>query len=265
MPAMKIHKEKVMSFGEELFFSIVMWGGTIVLTMLASTLDILILFPVSLLLDRGTRRIVHQNSILWARSIIGFSPIWSIVVTGREHLQPGKHYIVIANHQSMLDILAVCAALPINFKFLAKRELFQIPLMGWGMASAGYIPVDRASHKSGREAMQRITRVLNLGVSVLLFPEGTRSPDGKIQAFKMGAFKLARENKVEILPVVVDGTGQALPKNSWLIKKKSTFIVSIGKPISLDDFADSSMDEAKEKIRHEMTGRLEHLRHGKLS
>ncbi len=184
-----------------------------------------------------------------------------MVVTGREHLQNGKHYIVIANHQSLLDILAVCAALPINFKFLAKRELFQIPLMGWGMASAGYIPVDRASHKSGREAVQKIARVLNMGVSVLLFPEGTRSPDGKIQAFKMGAFKLARDNKVEILPVVVDGTGQALPKKSWLIKKKSTFIVSIGKPVTLEDFADSSMDEAKERIRHEMIGRLEHIRH----
>ena len=260
---MKIHKEKPLSFLAELFYSLIMWGGTIVLTILASTLDILVALPLSLLFDRGTRRIVHQNSIWWARSIIGFSPIWRIAVSGRQHLQKGKHYIVIANHQSMLDILAVCAALPINFKFLAKRELFRIPLMGWGMASAGYIPVDRASHKSGREAVQRITQVLNRSVSVLLFPEGTRSPDGKIHAFKMGAFKLARDNKVEILPVVVDGTGQALPKNSWLIKKKSTFVVSIGKPVPLDDYADSSMDEAKEKIRHEMAARLARLRHGK--
>ena len=99
------------------------------------------------------------------------------------------------------------------------------------------------------------------GVSVLLFPEGTRSPDGKIHAFKMGAFKLARDNKIEILPLVVDGTGQALPKKSWLIKKKSTFIVSIGKPVSLEDLADSSMEEAKEKIRHEMTARLARIRH----
>jgi 1-acyl-sn-glycerol-3-phosphate acyltransferase len=204
---------------------------------------------------------VHQNSIRWARSIIGLSPIWRLAVTGREHLQPGKHYVIIANHQSLLDILAVCAALPLNFRFLAKRELFRIPLMGWGMASAGYIPVDRASHRSGREAVQRITRVLNLGVSVLLFPEGTRSPDGKVQAFKMGAFKLARDNKAEILPIVIEGTGQALPKKSWLIRKRTVFVVSIGKPVSLDDFADNSMDEAKEKIRHEMISRLERIRH----
>ena len=258
---MKIPKERAFGFLERVFYSLSLWTATIFLTFFAACLDLFIAYPLSLLLDRGTRKILHDISTDWGRTIIRWSSIWRLVVTGREHLQKGKHYIIIANHQSLLDILAVCAALPINFKFLAKRELFHIPFMGWAMAAAGYIPVDRASHRSGGEAMQRITRVLNRGVSVLLFPEGTRSPDGKIHAFKMGAFKLARDNKIEILPVVVDGTGQALPKKSWLIKKKSTFIVSIGKPVSLQDFADSSMEEAKEKIRHEMTGRLEHIRH----
>jgi 1-acyl-sn-glycerol-3-phosphate acyltransferase len=261
MLPMKILKDRTLGFWERLFYSFVMWGAAVFLTVLFAILDLFVAFPLSLLLDHGTRWRVHQNSIRWARSIIGFSLIWNLVVTGREHLQKGKHYIVVANHQSLLDILAVCAALSINFKFLAKRELFKVPFMGWAMASASYIPVDRGSHKSGRDAMHRISRVLRKGVSVLLFPEGTRSPDGKIHAFKMGAFKLARDNKVEILPIVIDGTGQALPKKSWLIKKKSTFIVSIGKPVSLDDFADTSMEEAKEKIRHEMAGRLEHIRH----
>lgn len=259
---MKILKERVFSPGESLFYSAVLWAATIFLTLFSACLDLFVVYPISLIADRKARRFLHTVSAEWARTIIRWSSIWRLVVTGKEHLEKGKHYIVIANHQSMLDILAVCAGVPINFKFLAKRELFQIPFMGWAMAAAGYIPVDRASHRSGREAMHRITRVLDKGVSVLLFPEGTRSPDGKIHAFKMGAFKLARDNKVQILPVVVDGTGQALPKRSWLIKKKSAFIVSIGKPVSLDDFADASMDEAKEKIRHEMIGRLERLRHG---
>ncbi len=260
---MKILKERVFSPGESLFYSTVLWAATVFLTLFSACLDLFVVYPISLIVDRKARRLLHTVSADWGRTIIRWSSIWRLVVTGKEHLEKGKHYIVIANHQSMLDILAVCAGVPINFKFLAKRELFQIPFMGWAMAAAGYIPVDRASHKSGREAMHRITRVLDKGVSVLLFPEGTRSPDGKIHAFKMGAFKLARDNKVEILPVVVDGTGQALPKRSWLIKKKSAFIVSIGKPVSLDDFADASMEEAKEKIRHEMIGRLEHIRHGK--
>jgi 1-acyl-sn-glycerol-3-phosphate acyltransferase len=260
---MKILKAHTFGFLESLFYSLILWIGTAFLTLFFACLDLVIVYPWSLFFDRETRRVLHCISGVWGRTIIRWSSIWRIVVTGREHLQAGKHYIVIANHQSLLDILAVCAALPINFKFLAKRELFHIPFMGWSMAAAGYIPVDRTSHRSGRDAIHRITQVLQKGISVLLFPEGTRSPDGKIHAFKMGAFKLARDNKVEILPVVIDGTGQALPKKSWLIKKKSTFIVSIGKPVSLEDFADSSVEDAKEKIRHEMIGRLEHIRHGK--
>lgn len=260
---MKILKKHPFGFWERIFYSVILWSGVSFLTGFFAILDLLVAFPLSLIFDRGTRWKIHQNSIRWARLIIAWSSIWKIVVKGREHLQPGKHYVIIANHQSLLDILAVCAALPINFKFLAKRELFQIPFMGWAMAAAGYIPVDRGSHKSGREAIHRITRVLGKGVSVLLFPEGTRSPDGKIHAFKMGAFKLARDNHVEILPIVVDGTGQALPKKSWFIKKKSVFIVSIGKPVSLEEFADSSMEEAKEKIRHEMIGRLARIRHSR--
>jgi len=259
----KILKEKAFGFWDGLFYSSVMWGGVSILTFFFSILDIVIILPLSLVFDHGTRWMIHQNSIRWARAIIRWSAIWRIIVAGREHLQKGKQYIIVANHQSLLDILAVCAALPLNFKFLAKRELFFVPFMGWGMATAGYIPVDRASHKSGRDAMRRITGVLEKSVSVLLFPEGTRSPDGKIQAFKMGAFKLARDNGVEILPIVIDGTGQALPKKSWLIKKKSTFIVSIGKPVSLADTGDSSLEEVKEKIRHEMIGRLARIRHQK--
>lgn len=262
---MKILKKHAFSFAESIFYSLSLWTATIFLTLMAACVDLFIAYPLSLLFDRGTGKVLHAISADWGRTIIRWSSIWKLVVTGREHLQKGKHYIIVANHQSLLDILAVCAALPLNFKFLSKRELFQIPFMGWAMAAAGYIPVDRASHRSGREAMQRITRVLNMGVSVLLFPEGTRSPDGKIHAFKMGAFKLARENNVEILPVVVDGTGQALPKKSWLIKKKSVFIVSIGKPVSFEDFEDSLMDETKEKIRHEMSARLARIRHGKPS
>lgn len=256
-------KEHAFGFWEGIFYSVVLWGGVSFLTCFFALLDLLIAFPLSLIFDKGTRWKIHQNSIRWARMIIAWSSIWKIAVSGQEHVQKGKHYIIVANHQSLLDILAVCAALSINFKFLAKRELFNIPFMGWAMSAAGYIPVDRGSHKSGREAMHKITRVLKKGVSVLLFPEGTRSPDGKIHAFKMGAFKLARDNQVEILPLVIDGTGQALPKKSWLIKKKSAFKVSIGKPVSLEDFEDRSMEEAKEKIRHEMIGRLERVRHGK--
>lgn len=260
---MKIRKQTTLSFGAGLFYSVIMWAGVLILTVFFSTLDVLIVLPLSLLFDKGSRRMVHQISVFWARGIIRWNPLWRLVAVGNQNIQPGKNYLVVSNHQSLLDILAVTAALPLNFKFLAKRELFYVPFMGWAMACAGYIPVDRSSHESGRKAVRRIVELLGKGLSVLLFPEGTRSPDGKIHAFKMGAFKIARENDIELLPIVVDGTGTALPKKSLFLRKRSTFVVSIGRPVSLRDLSDHSLEEAKEKIRHEMTGRLEKMRHAK--
>lgn len=259
---MKIHKGKTLGLGPSIFYSVIMWGGVSVLTLFFALWDILIVMPLCLLTGDRTRSMIHAVSTVWARAIINWNPLWRLAVSGRANIQRGKNYIVVANHQSLLDILAVAASLPLHFKFLAKRELFYIPFMGWAMGLAGYIPVDRSSHESGKKAVFRISDLLKRGLSVLLFPEGTRSPDGKIHAFKMGAFKLARENSVEILPVVIEGTGTALPKKSMLLRKRSIFAVSIGKPVSMAEAGGDSLEEKKEKVRHEMIGRLARLRRG---
>ncbi len=234
-----------------------------VLTLFFSLLDLFIVLPVCLLTGDKTRRRIHTVSTFWARGIIKWSPLWRLAVSGRTNIQKGKNYIIVANHQSLLDILAVAAALPLHFKFLAKKALFYIPFMGWAMACAGYVPVDRSNHDSSKKAVLRIRELLKRGLSVLLFPEGTRSPDGRIHAFKMGAFKLAFENDVEILPVVVEGTGTALPKKNMFLRKRSIFIVSIGKPVSVKGAGERPLEETKEKIRHEMIARLEKIRHQK--
>ncbi|HOG23631.1 MAG TPA: lysophospholipid acyltransferase family protein [Candidatus Omnitrophota bacterium] len=257
---MKVYKEKKLGAVAGLFYSLVLWLGTVTLTVFFTLVDIFLALPVSLVLDRDARRLPHKVTNLWARGIIAWNPIWRLTVTGQSNIRKGKNYVIVANHQSLLDILAVAAALPLNFKFLAKKELFSIPFLGWAMSCAGYIPVDRSSHESGRRAMKRIQSLLAKKLSVLLFPEGTRSPDGKIHAFKTGAFKLARENKTEILPVVIDGTGRALPKKSLILRNRSRFVVSIGEPVCLENLGDQSLEEARDKIRHEMAGRLERLR-----
>ena len=259
---MKIHKGKTLALGAAIFYSVVMWGWVSVLTVFFALLDIFIMWPLCLLLGDKNRSMFHSVSIVWARGILNWNPLWRLAVSGRANIQKGKNYVVVANHQSLLDILAVTAALSLHFKFLAKRELFYIPFMGWAMGLAGYIPVDRSSHESGKKAVFRISDLLKRKLSVLLFPEGTRSLDGKIQAFKMGAFKLARENNVEILPIVIEGTGTALPKKSMLVRKRSIFVVSIGKSVSMADTGSSSLEEKKEKVRHEMIGRLAKMRHG---
>lgn len=258
---MKIYKEQSLGYWEGLFYSIIMWTAVSSLTFFFAVLDVFIVFPLSVLLDHGTRWKVHQVSIFWARGIIRWNPIWRLRVMGRLNLEKGRNYVIVSNHQSLLDILVVCAALPLNFKFLAKKELFYVPFMGWAMLCAGYIPVNRSSHESGKQALLKIGNTLKRGVSVLLFPEGTRSPDGKIHAFKSGAFKLARDHQVAILPVVVEGTGRALPKKSFFLRKRSTFVVSIGKPVSIENTGDKSIEKIREEIRHEMIGRLEHIRH----
>ncbi len=259
---MKVLKEKYFNSLESLIRSSVLWAETVFLTFFYSFTILIVFCFYSFFFDRERREIPQWLSSDWSRSILRWSQIWRIVVTGKKNIQKGKHYIVVANHQSMLDILAVNAALPLNFKFLAKKELFDIPFMGWGMAAIGYIPVNRASSRSGLEAIRQISNCLGKNVSVLLFPEGTRSPDGEIYDFKMGAFKIARDHRAEILPIVIDGTGQALPKNSWLIRKKSAFVVSIGKPIPLEGISGEKLADAKESIRLEMIERLQLIRKG---
>ncbi len=257
----RMHKDESLSGFSQFIVSILLWGWVIFFTFMFFFVDLLVFFPLSIFLDKGTGGMTHLASRWWGWLIIFTSMIWRLDVRGRHHIDPKKQYVIIANHQSLLDILVVAATLPINFKFLAKKELFYIPIMGWAMALAGYIPVDRSSHESGKRAVLWISRYLKKGASVLLFPEGTRSHDGKVHAFKMGAFKLSRETQCPILPVVIEGTGQALPKRSFYIRKKSTFAVSIGKPVDLSDLGDQSLEDAKEQIRHEMIGRLERIRH----
>lgn len=214
--------------------------------------------PISLLLDRRPRSLVHRFAVLWAQSIMSTSPFWRLHIEGQENIEPGAHYVVVANHQSMLDILAALAGIPLNFRFLAKKELFSIPFLGWHMALAGYIPIDRDSPQSGHEALVKAGRWLDKKVNVLFFPEGTRSLDGEIKRFKAGAFRLAQEHGVKILPVVMDGTGDALPKKSWVVQKGAYLKVSILKPVTLP--AQRDLNEQVEKIRGLMSRRLHEMR-----
>lgn len=217
--------------------------------------------PQSLLFDRaGTRRASHTSSRLWGKGIIAACPLWSIGVEGQENLKPGQHYVVVANHQSLLDILVVLAGLPLHFKFMAKKELFSIPVMGWHMTVAGYIPIDRGKKESAREAVASARAWIHKGVSLLFFPEGTRSPDGEIQLFKSGAFKVAAQENVPLLPVIVDGTGDALPKHSWLFKKKSRFLLRICKPVTASSQEPEAIETLKESIRLSMIEELRTLR-----
>ena len=140
---------------------------------------------------------------------------WRIEITGREHIQANQVYVIVSNHQSLADI-PLLSHLRLDTKWLAKVELFRVPVFGWLMRMAGDVPVDRNVPRQGAKAMLRCAKYLRQRVSVVFFPEGGRSPDGEVQPFNEGAFQLAIREQVPILPLVVEGTGNVLPAKSWL-------------------------------------------------
>ncbi|MGH7703088.1 MAG: lysophospholipid acyltransferase family protein [Gemmatimonadales bacterium] len=142
------------------------------------------------------------------------NPLWRFRRSGAPVADPRRPYVVVSNHESFVDILLI-SHLPWEMKWMSKAELFRLPVLGWDMWLAGDVPVRRTSLRSAVEALQRCREVLRQRVSVIIFPEGTRSPTGEMLPFKDGAFRLAIEAGVPILPLAVVGTSTALPKHDW--------------------------------------------------
>lgn len=139
---------------------------------------------------------------------------WQLHRDGEKIANPRRPYVVVSNHQSFADI-PIISHLPWEMKWIAKVELFRVPLVGWMMRLAGDIPVDRADPRSGARMLLEARRVLALKCSVMFFPEGTRSPDGRVGSFNPGAFHLAIRSGVPVLPLAVEGTRDCLPKRNW--------------------------------------------------
>jgi 1-acyl-sn-glycerol-3-phosphate acyltransferase len=187
---------------------------------LVLVLCILIWFPVMLILllvtgpfDRG-RYIVGYVFRRIGPAMATLNPLWRFRYSGTMPQNPRHPYVVVSNHESFADILLI-SHLPWEMKWLSKAELFRIPIMGWMMWLAGDIPVKRGFGPSAVEAMERCRKALRQRVSVMIFPEGTRSKTAELLPFKDGAFRLAIEAGVPILPLALSGTGTALPKHGW--------------------------------------------------
>ncbi len=169
-------------------------------------------------------RTAHKFASLWGRTIFTLIPGWKISITGKENLPAdGKGYVIVANHESMSDILAMYY-LGIQFRWLSKDAVFKYPLIGQAMRWAKYVPIVRGDRSSGHEAMQASREHLKRGIPMFFFPEGTRSIDGRIKEFKPGAFKLAQDEDVAILPVAIHGAMKLLPKHSLVPGKAHVHI-----------------------------------------
>jgi 1-acyl-sn-glycerol-3-phosphate acyltransferase len=158
--------------------------------------------------------IPHLVARLWGKIQLRITGT-PVRIQGLENIDSQGSYILVSNHQSTFDIFALLGYLPVQFRWTAKAELFRIPFMGWAMSRIGYIPIERDSPKKAYRSMLRAAEVVRNGVSVIIFPEGTRSPDGNLQPFKKGVFLLALKSRAPILPITIQGTSKIMRKGDW--------------------------------------------------
>ncbi len=188
---------------------------------------------------------------LWFRKIgvvtATLNPLWRFRVGGTMPANPRHPYVVVSNHESFVDILLL-SHLPWEMKWLSKVEILRIPILGWNMRIAGDVPVERGTAKSAAKAMRRCRTILEGNVSVVIFPEGTRSPTGEMLPFKDGAFRLAIEAGVPILPIVVHGTRFALGKHDWRIGH-SIAEARVLAPVDTAGLTNADVPALKERIR----------------
>jgi 1-acyl-sn-glycerol-3-phosphate acyltransferase len=183
----------------------------------------------------------------WARTILFVTGV-RLTVLHPERLAGGQSAVLAANHASMADILVLFATLPVQIRFLAKRSVFRVPFLGWGIKAAGFVPVDRGDPRRGQEAMDAALRRLTGGRCVVVFPEETRSRDGGLLPFKKGAALLAIRAGLPLVPVSIVGTYKVLPPDS-LRSSPGRVIVSVGEPIPTDGLSPANRAELTHALR----------------
>lgn len=195
----------------------------------------------------------RQFPLMVARTVFAPGLLWiagaKLTVNGRENVPLNRPVIFVANHCSHLDIGTLCKSLPVNLHFIGKKELIWAPVVGWYMWVAGHIFIDRSNKKKAIKSLEAAAEKIKSGKSVVMYPEGTRSKDGNLGVFKKGAFHLAIQSGVAIVPVSIKGTYNVWPANSNKITPGNVY-VEIGKPIE-------SVNYSKETIKGFISGTRE--------
>lgn len=238
-----------------LAFSIAYWLFA-ALTMPVFFAGALAIFLATALFDRR-RVVLHLYSCFWASFYVYANPIWRSRVEGREKLPWRGPAVIAANHASLVDIL-VLYGLYRPFKWVSKEENFRIPVVGWNMRLNGYVSLARGHRASIRDMMTQCLKLLGEGSPVLIFPEGTRSPTGELQAFKDGAFRLAREAGCPLIPVAVSGTSDSIPKRGMAMRRPMRAVVEVLDP--LDPAAFAGPDDLRRAARDAIAAALERRR-----
>jgi 1-acyl-sn-glycerol-3-phosphate acyltransferase len=220
-----------------------------------------ILFMISLLLfiftaafDRR-RVILHRYSCIWSDIVLRSNPLWRVKVVGKRKIDPKTAYVMVSNHQSGADIL-VLFKLHTHFKWVAKKGLYKIPFLGWNMSLNGYISIERSKGRSKLMMMDRAATAVREGNSVMIFPEGTRSPDGQLQTFKTGAFRLALETGAPVLPIAISGTFHAIKKGGFTIHRNHDIRATVLDPIPYETIRELEPADLARKVHDTILSEL---------
>lgn len=227
------------------------------LFMILSAVALVVCMPF----DKG-RRTVHELSRVLVRIFFLLPPLWRQRVEGLEHVDRKKRYVIVLNHNTVIDIPALYYV-PLNFRWVSKREVFRVPFFGQFLVLHGDICIDRGRASEALEQLVREgKRWIARGASVAVFPEGTRSKDGEIHRFKAGAFTLAREAGVEILPVVLDGTKTLIRKNG-LFNWRNRITLRILEPVPAERIAAEEPHALMQSVHDTMCQALAEMRNNR--
>lgn len=225
--------------------------------MVLSAVALVLCYPF----DRG-RRVVHELSRILVRTFFLVPPFWRQRVVGRENVDKSKKYVIVVNHNTVIDIPALYY-IPLNFRWVSKREVYKVPFFGQYLYLHGDICINRGRASEAMEQLLRDGKMwIARGASVAVFPEGTRSKDGEIHRFRPGAFTLAKEAGVEILPVVLDGTATLIRKNA-MFDWRNRIVIRVLRPVSVEEVRDTEIHELMDRVRERMVDALAEIRKGK--
>jgi 1-acyl-sn-glycerol-3-phosphate acyltransferase len=228
--------------------------------LLRLTLFVAITIPMSVLttllgvFDRHGKRVYRINQ-LWAWLVLRMGGI-SLNVEGLENIDARQQYIFMVNHQSNVDIPVIVQSLArFQLRWIAKKELLRVPFFGWAMWATKHITVDRSDSQDAVKSLQRAKEKLAAGISVVVFPEGTRSSNGKLLRFKKGGFMLAVQANTRIVPVTISGSRGLLPSGAWKLRS-GTIEVFVDEPVAVDGYRAGNLRLLSDRVRETIAAHL---------
>jgi len=198
----------------------------------------------------------HRFALLWSRLALSVAGV-KLEVEGAELIPSGQPLIFMGNHQGYFDILALFLAVPVRFNWLAKEELFNVPVFGSSIKAAGYIPINRGDGRQALSSLVKAAETVRGGTSIAIFPEGTRSPDGHLLPFKKGGFLLGIRAGVPIVPFSINGSRVINPPDNRFMLRRGTIRISFSPPVSLENMRSDALPEIMTTVREAIITGLE--------